>query len=515
MKQFGFLVMLAALFFCFSFAGQASAQTSGATIILDGQALSLQKKDKVEIIKGSVMVPIRVIAENLALLVTWNQKQAQVKILSGSGDIELTIGRTTASVGGTGMKLNAAPVNRSGTTLVPLRFIGEAAGLEVGWDNAKKIVTLASSQPSEPPYTPSPSATPGTSPTPSPSPSATPTPTPTPTPGTTPTPSPSPGTTPTPSPSPSPSSGGQIKGIGWSDNRLAIAFSGSMIPKAYTAADPARLIVELPKTSFDPAFATLQAFDTVTQSGAFAIADSADATLVKYEVTDTAAQTITITVELNRDKPFSAYQEADVESNVYVIDLNPNATPTPPPVKPGNGKKIIVIDPGHGDGDPGGIGATKKQEKSFNLSLALKVEKLLKKESAFEVVLTRRDDTFIPLSDRATIANVAGADAFVSIHANIAPGKPTVRGTETYYYAGGGKTLANIMHKHVLGATGFTDRKVKYASYKVLRESAMPATLLEVGFLSNATEESILFSDSFQNRVAQAIVDGLKEYFSR
>lgn len=69
------------------------------------------------------------------------------------------------------------------------------------------------------------------------------------------------------------------------------------------------------------------------------------------------------------------------------------------------------------------------------------------------------------------------------------------------------------MHKHVLSATGFTDRKVKNANYQVLRETTMPATLLEVGFLSNATEESILFSDSFQNRVAQAIVDGLKEYF--
>lgn len=497
MKQIGFLVLLAALFFCFSFAGQANAQTSGPTIILDGQSLSLQKKDKVEILKGSVMVPIRVIAENLGLLVTWDQKNAQVNILSGSGDIGLTIGRTTASVGGTRLKLNAAPVNRAGTTLVPLRFVGEAAGLEVGWDNAKKIVTLTSSQPSEP-WTP---ATPSPSPAPSPSPS--------------PTPTPSPGTSPTPNPSPTPpsSSGGLIKGIGWSNGKLAISFSGSLVPKTHAESNPARIVVELPKSSFDPAFATLQAYDVATQSGEFAISGDADATKVKYAVTDAAAQTVSITLELSADKPYKAYQEADVESNVYVIDLNPESTPTPPPVKPGNGKKIIVIDPGHGDGDPGGIGATKKQEKSFNLSLALKVEKLLKKESAFQVVLTRHDDTFIPLSDRATIANSAHADAFVSIHANIAPGKPSVRGTETYYYQGGGKALADIMHKHVLAATGFTDRKVKYASYKVLRETAMPATLLEVGFLSNMTEESILYSDSFQNRVAQAIVDGLKEYF--
>lgn len=497
MKQVGFFVLLAALFCCFSFAGQASAQSSGATIILDGQALSLQKKDKVEIVKGSVMVPIRVIAENLGLLVTWNQADKQVKIWSGSGDIKLTLGQSSASVGDAKVKLNAAPVNRSGTTLVPLRFVGESAGIDVGWDNAKKVVTLTTSQPSEPwlPPSPTPSATP----------SPTPVPTPTPAPGATPTPS--------PSTSPSPAAGGLIKGIGWSDGRLAISFSGSLIPKTYAVADPSRIVVELPNTAFDPAFSTLQSYETATQSGEFAISDGSDATHVEYAVTDAASKTVTITVDLAADKPFSAYQEDDVESSVYVVDLKPNATPTPPPVNPNNGKKIIVIDPGHGDGDPGGIGATKKQEKSFNLSLAIKVEKLLKKESAFQVVLTRHDDTFIPLSDRATIANKAGADAFVSIHANIAPGKPTVRGTETYYYTGNGKTLANVMHKHLVQATGFTDRKVKYASYKVLRETAMPATLLEVGFLSNAAEESILFSDSFQNRVAQAIVDGLKEYF--
>ncbi|WP_217596285.1 N-acetylmuramoyl-L-alanine amidase [Cohnella sp. GbtcB17] len=487
MKQIGFFVLLTALFFCFSFAGQASAQSSGTTIILDGQALSLQKKDKVEIVKGSVMVPIRVISENLGLLVTWNQTDKQVKIWSGSGDIKLTIGQPTASVGDAKVRLNAAPVNRSGTTLVPLRFVGESAGIDIGWDNAKKIVTLTTSQPSEPWLPPSPT------------PSATPT--------------PAPGATPTPSPSPSPAAGGLIKGIGWSDGRLAISFSGSLIPKTYAVADPSRIVVELPNTVFDPAFSTLQSYDPATQSGEFAISDGSDASHVKYAVTDAVSKTVTVTVDLAADKPFSAYQEADVESNVYVVDLKPTATPTPPPVNPNNGKKIVVIDPGHGDGDPGGIGATNKQEKSFNLSLALKVEKLLKKESAFQVVLTRHDDTFIPLSDRATIANKAGADAFVSIHANIAPGKPTVRGTETYYYAGSGKTLANVMHKHLVQATGFTDRKVKYASYKVLRETAMPATLLEVGFLSNATEESILFSDSFQDRVAQAIVDGLKEYF--
>ncbi|MDG0791590.1 N-acetylmuramoyl-L-alanine amidase [Cohnella ginsengisoli] len=499
MKQIGFFVLLAALFFCFSFAGQASAQSSRATIILDGQSLSLQKKDKVEIVKGSVMVPIRVIAENLGLLVTWNPSDKLVKIWSGSGDIKLTIGSSTASVGDAKVKLNAPPVIRSGTTLVPLRFVGESAGLDIGWDNAKKVVTLTTSQPSEPwlPPSPTPSATPSPSPAPTPSPE--------------PTPTPAPGTSPTPSPSPA--AGGQIKGIGWSDGRLAISFIGSLIPKTYAAANLSRIVVELPNTSFDPAFSTLQSYDTATQSGEFAISDGSNATHVKYAVTDDASKTVTITLDLTADMPYSAYQETDVESNVYVVDLKPTATPTPPPVNPNNGKKIVVIDPGHGDGDPGGIGATKKQEKSFNLSLALKVEKLLKKQSAFQVVLTRHDDTFIPLSDRATIANKADADAFVSIHANIAPGKPTVRGTETYYYTGSGKTLANVMHKHLVQATGFNDRKVKYASYKVLRETDMPATLLEVGFLSNATEESILFSDSFQNRVAQAIVDGLKDYF--
>ncbi|MDG0808267.1 copper amine oxidase N-terminal domain-containing protein [Cohnella rhizosphaerae] len=281
--------------------------------------MSLQKKDKVEIVKGSVMVPIRFIAENLGLLVTWNQTDKQVKIWSGNGDIMLTIGHSTASVGDAKVKLNAAPVNRSGTTLVPLRFVGESAGMDIGWDNARKIVTLTTSEPSEPWLPPSP--------TPSPSPSTEPTPT------------PAPGTPSTPSPSPTPAAGGLIKGIGWSDGRLAISFTGSLIPKTYADADPSRIVVELPNTAFDPAFSTLQPYDAATQSGEFAISDGSGATHVDYAVTDAVSKTVTITLDLAADKPFSAYQEADVESNVYVVDLKPSATPTPPPVNPNNGKK--------------------------------------------------------------------------------------------------------------------------------------------------------------------------------
>ncbi|MNJ35848.1 Sporulation-specific N-acetylmuramoyl-L-alanine amidase [compost metagenome] len=126
---------------------------------------------------------------------------------------------------------------------------------------------------------------------------------------------------------------------------------------------------------------------------------------------------------------------------------------------------------------------------------------------------SRNDDTYVARPDRAKMANDLNADAFISIHANSVINAPTARGTETYYYKDDSKSLATIMHKHLLEGTQLKDRQVRNNNFEVLRLSNMPATLLEVGFLSNAEEEALLFTEDFQNRVARSIVDGIKEYF--
>lgn len=175
-------------------------------------------------------------------------------------------------------------------------------------------------------------------------------------------------------------------------------------------------------------------------------------------------------------------------------------------------KKLIVIDAGHGGKDPGARGITGRLEKDFNLTIALKLRDLLQLNPNIEVHLTRDTDVFLELSERSAFANKLKADGFISIHANNT-GSATPSGYETWYTRDASKKFAEAMHKKVLPATGFIDRKVKVGSLAVCRETKMPAILLEAGFLSNPVEEAMLFTESWQDKYVKAIYEGICEYF--
>lgn len=181
------------------------------------------------------------------------------------------------------------------------------------------------------------------------------------------------------------------------------------------------------------------------------------------------------------------------------------------------GKYRIVIDPGHGGKDPGATSVSGREEKDFTLALAEKVYKRLEQDSMFEPVLTRTSDEFIELEDRSKVANELHANAFISLHGNTYEGSEPVSGTETYYYnrGDGSYELAEMIHQHLIEALGFRDRGVRQEGWKVLRTSEVPAVLAEIGFLTNAENESDLFSEAGQDKAAQAIVDALKRYFGK
>lgn len=124
--------------------------------------------------------------------------------------------------------------------------------------------------------------------------------------------------------------------------------------------------------------------------------------------------------------------------------------------------------------------------------------------------MTRESDTYPTLQDRVKIAENANADIFISIHANSGPA--TATGVETYYTRSESAGLAKVMHKHLVESSGLPDRKVRTQSLHVTRETTMPAVLLECGYLSNKNDEALLYTEEFQNNVAQGIVDGIKEY---
>jgi N-acetylmuramoyl-L-alanine amidase len=171
----------------------------------------------------------------------------------------------------------------------------------------------------------------------------------------------------------------------------------------------------------------------------------------------------------------------------------------------------VVIDPGHGVRDSGTLEKKGTMEKNLTLSLALKVNRLLLQVPQIQPILTRSTDSTVPLGQRYKKANRLAADVYLSIHAD--ESKSTAGGTESYYAHKDSSGFARILQKHVQAATGFSDRGVKQANYLVIKDTSMPAALVEVGFLSNAKEEKALFTAANQVKIASAMVEAFKEYF--
>ncbi|MFF2908397.1 N-acetylmuramoyl-L-alanine amidase [Paenibacillus sp. NPDC057934] len=180
--------------------------------------------------------------------------------------------------------------------------------------------------------------------------------------------------------------------------------------------------------------------------------------------------------------------------------------------KPGKVYKV-VIDPGHGGEDPGATAVNGHFEKEFTLSMSKAIVDVLEQDPEIQVELTRTDDTFISTQElyRPKLANELNADLFISIHGNTFDDS-AVSGTESFYYHEESLAFAEVIHKHVAQATGFKDRGVKKASYFVLRETTMPAALLELGYLTNPENEGMMWTSAFQQSVAAAIHAGIREY---
>ena len=193
--------------------------------------------------------------------------------------------------------------------------------------------------------------------------------------------------------------------------------------------------------------------------------------------------------------------------------------------------KIVYLDAGHGGYDPGasyfGI-----SEKSLTLAIQSRVKAKLEAEG-YQVVTTRTNDSFVDLTDRSRAANASESDIFVSIHINAA-GSSDVQGIETYYYQPFAEypsrinatyhanptrlsmsdTLANAIQSSLINATGAQNQGVKRRTFAVLRETTAPAVLLELGFLSNPQEAARLTTSAYQETLANAIVAGIKRYYS-
>lgn len=254
-------------------------------------------------------------------------------------------------------------------------------------------------------------------------------------------------------------------------------------------------------------------------------------------------------------------------TSVPVRTVIDTSDPVPPPAVPaanidgsfslarqlGLGISRIVIDPGHGGHDPG-TRAHGTSEAAIVLDIALRLERLLKKEPGLDVVLTRRTDVFIPLEQRTAIANREGADLFLSIHAN-ASRNTSARGIETYYLsfasspdaetvaarenATSDRAMHNLpgivraialnnkldesrdlagmvqdaMTTRLAGAnSGLRSRGVKKAPFVVLIGAGMPSVLAEIAFLTNRPEAGLVKTPAYRQRIAEALHAAVLRY---
>lgn len=179
--------------------------------------------------------------------------------------------------------------------------------------------------------------------------------------------------------------------------------------------------------------------------------------------------------------------------------------------------QLIAIDPGHGGSDPGAIGHG-YTEKQATLAISKYANNYFN-EASMRTMMTRTDDRFVGLSERARMANAARANMFISVHINSA-GNDSATGLETYHYGTSNaasvkpaKALASYMKNRMVEAWPLRDRGVKTANFAVIRETAMPATLIEAGFINNKGDNYYIRTPKEQQKMGRAIYLATLDYY--
>ncbi|UPT73896.1 MAG: N-acetylmuramoyl-L-alanine amidase [Elusimicrobiota bacterium] len=252
-------------------------------------------------------------------------------------------------------------------------------------------------------------------------------------------------------------------------------------------------------------------------------------------------------------KPLPAVQPQG--EKIVKTEILPKAST---PAKTSKKRRLIVIDAGHGGKDPGATGTRGTREKDVNLAAALELSRVLKERGDFEVLLTRDEDVFLPLSERSEIANSRGADLFVSLHCNAA-GNKRENGFEVYSVSETatdpeaealaakensvleleGKNAEDETAKMILLAMTKTEvlnesaalsalaakaiakrvdveaRGAKQAAFYVLRGTHAPGILVEMAFVSHAKDEAKLASRRFRRAMAEGVAAGIADYARR
>lgn len=178
--------------------------------------------------------------------------------------------------------------------------------------------------------------------------------------------------------------------------------------------------------------------------------------------------------------------------------------------------KIVVIDAGHGANDPGACYAG-VQEKDITLKVAQALVSRIEQDPDIKVYATREDDTFLELTERTDFSNQINPDLFISVHVNSA-GSTAASGTETYYTAKAdtrNKTFAAMVQQALVNEFGTKSRGVKTNTFVVTKKTNSPAILIEIGFITNASDRAMMLSSDFASRYAEAVYQCILEYYAQ
>lgn len=211
-----------------------------------------------------------------------------------------------------------------------------------------------------------------------------------------------------------------------------------------------------------------------------------------------------VRIEVPKPGPVKYKKELNADRNELRISFAES-----PPLQ----GRLIVLDPGHGGVDAGAIGSQGGREKEINLAVSLKLKKKLEAAGA-HVIMTREEDKYVSLYERAAIANNAGSIITLSIHCNFHPDS-RVNGFEVFYHPDrkDSAALGKAIFEHVMRQVKIKPLAVKTSKDLVLtRETQMATVLIEMGFLSNRQEESIMKTEQFQDKIAEGIFQGVCAY---
>lgn len=421
-------------------------------VAIDGKKLNNLTMPPI-ILNSYTLVPAREVFEGLGAEVTWNAEVEQVHIATDDNNLLIPIDSSKAYVNGKTVDMQTEAKIINNKTMIPLRFVSTSLGFEIDWDNNSRIANIATNF-------------------------------------------------------------NHDKDNTNEQNEIKEDIVSNLTGNIGYDKDKNTLYIKNINNSID--INSIVHYDNYSD--------------LKYNLTIPVNYTEhikTSSINIDSDKVSTCNITANasninisfIEKKIIaVIVSEENGYILIKPVLPKEKyDKIIVLDAGHGGDDPGAIGNSLR-EKDLTLAMLLSANKLFEEDGTIKCYVTRNDDTYLSLSQRAAFANELG-DAFISIHINAAT-NPAAKGTETYSLypndQGNGLisyTLAEEILNQLLGKLGTINRGVKTANWTVIKESKIPATLIEIGFISNPDEAAMMAKNI--DEVGESIYKGIVNLFEK